>query len=342
MKVRILLLILIVVFVSCDNQYRFKLEAPKTITSDNGKFTVNLIETNNKPIDSVLYSINGKPATKNNTFDLTNARLGHHTISAIVFYEGNKNKTVLNTVIKLANKKPNFYTYEVINTYPHDKKAFTQGLEFYNGFLYESTGQKGESSLRKVELETGKVIKIKMLEDRYFGEGSTIFKNKIYMLTWQSDLGFIFDLETFEQVGTFNYGKSVEGWGLTHNNIHLIKSDGTKRLWFLDPETHKEIKFIEAYTNKLSTSKGINMLNELEYINGKVYSNVWQKNFILIINPNDGTIEGVADLNGLQKIAGQRGEDNVLNGIAYDKENDRLFVTGKRWDKLFEIKLKKK
>ncbi len=344
MKLPILLLITSAfLFVSCDKNYKFKLETPKTITN-NGKFTAKLTEINKQPIDSVLYSLDGKPANKNNSFDLSNAKLGQHTVSAIVFYGDNKNKTVLNTIIKLASKAPKFYTYEIVNTYNHDKTAFTQGLEFHDGYLYESTGQKGESNIRKVELKTGKILKTKKIDAQYFGEGSTIFNNKIHMLTWQSNLGFVFDLETFNQEGTFTYGKSVEGWGLTHDDTYLIKSDGSKRLWFLDPKTHKEIKFVEAYTNKISTSKGINELNELEYINGKVYANVWEKNFILIINPSDGTIEGVIDLNGLQKevIQSKSDRNNVLNGIAYDAENDRLFVTGKRWEKLFEIKLKEK
>ncbi len=342
MKVSILLVITsAILFVSCEKNYRFKLETPKTVTN-NGKFTAKLTEINNQPIDSVLYSLDGKPASKNNSFDLSNARLGQHTVTAIVFYAGNKNKSVLNTVMKLAEKAPKFYSYEIVNTYNHDKTAFTQGLEFHDGYLYESTGQKGESNIRKVELKTGNVLKSKKIDAAYFGEGSTIFNNKIHMLTWQSNLGFVFDLESFEKEGTFTYGKSVEGWGLTHDTKYLIKSDGSKRLWFLDPKTHKEIKFIEAYTNKISTSKGINKLNELEYVKGKVYANVWQKNFILIINPSDGTIEGVVDLKGLQQKAGQSGENNVLNGIAYDAENDKLFVTGKRWEKLFEIKLKEK
>ncbi len=341
-KILFLSILSILLFSSCEKPYRFHLETPKTVTNKNAKFTAKLTEVNQQPIDSILYSLNGAPATKNNTFDLTNKRLGKHVISAIVFYNKNKNKKVMNVVTKLAGKQPDYYTYEIINTYPHDSKAFTQGLEFHNGDLYESTGQYGESSIRKVALETGKVLQIEPLDKKYFGEGITIFNDKIHQLTWQSNIGFIYDLKTFKKEGSFPYGKSKEGWGLTHDNTYLIKSDGSKKLWFLDPNTHKELKFVEAYTNKISTSKKISMLNELEYIKGKVYANVWQKNFILIINPKDGTIEGVVDLNGLQKQAGQQGLNNVLNGIAYDEEKDKLYVTGKRWNKLFEIKLKKK
>ncbi len=332
--------LILIGFTSCKSNYDLKLETPKTLSKD-GKFTAKVIERNGNVIDSVLFSLNGKKSSKNNVFDLSNERLGKHIISAIVFYK-NKNKKLVNTVLKLAEKKPDYYKYEIIATYNHDPKAFTQGLEIHNGFLYESTGQRGESTIRKVEIKTGKVLQSEDLDEKYFGEGMTIFNDKLHWLTWQSGKGYIYDVNTFKQEKEFSYGKSVEGWGFTHNDTHLIKSDGTKRIWFLNPETHKEEYFIEAYTNKESTSKTINSLNELEYVNGKIYANVWQKNYILIINPKDGTIEGVANLNGLQKKAGQSGDNNVLNGIAYDIATDKMYVTGKHWNKLFEIKLVKK
>ena len=158
------------------------------------------------------------------------------------------------------------------------------------------------------------------------------------MLTWQGNKGFVFDLETFKKEKEFNYYKSKEGWGLSHNESKLIKTDGTERIWFLNPETLVEESFIEAYTDKRKVDK----LNEIEYINGKIYANKWQQNSILIINPTNGAIEGIVNLKGLQSKAGQEGDDNVLNGIAYDAEKDRLFVTGKDWSKVFEIKLQKK
>jgi glutamine cyclotransferase len=326
-----------VVFTSCKSDYEFKLETPKQV-KENGKFTAKITEVNGLAIDSVLYAINGQKSSKNNQFDLSNKRLGVHTISAIVFYNGNKNKKVTNTVLHLAAKSPITYKYEIVNEYPHDANAFTQGLEYHNGYLYESTGLHKQSSLRKVELETGKVLEKIDLESKYFAEGMTIKDNKIYQLTWQSNQGFIYDLNKFEFEKVFGYGKSIEGWGLTHDDTHLIKTDGTERMWFINTDTYKEDYFIETYTNKRKVDK----LNELEYINGKIFANVWQKNYILIVNPKNGAIDGILDLNGLQSKAGQRGEDNVLNGIAYDKENDRLFVTGKKWNKLFEIKYSKK
>ncbi len=238
----------------------------------------------------------------------------------------------------MSDSSPNIYNYEVINEYPHDKEAFTQGLEYYDGFLYESTGQYGKSSLRKVELATGKVLKKVDLAKEYFGEGMTIYNGKIYMLTWRSKKGFIYNLETLKREGEFNYNKSKEGWGLAHNENKLIKTDGTERIWFLNTKTLAEESYIEAYTDK----RKVDNLNEVEYIHGKIYANKWQKNSIVIINATSGAIEGIVNLKGLQTKAGQKGDNNVLNGIAYDAENDRLFVTGKDWGKLFEIKLIKK
>jgi glutamine cyclotransferase len=226
----------------------------------------------------------------------------------------------------------------VINEYPHDKNAFTQGLEYYNGYLYESTGQLGESSLRKVEISTGKVVQKIDLDKEIFGEGMTIFNDKIFLLTWRNNKGLVFNLETFEKEKEFNYNQSKEGWGLTHNAEKLIKSDGTERLWYLNPESGDEENFIEAYT----IDRAVDKLNELEYIDGKIYANKWQKNSIVIINAITGAVEGIADLKGLQTKAGRSGDEFVLNGIAHDTVNDRLFVTGKDWEKLFEIKLMKK
>jgi len=163
----------------------------------------------------------------------------------------------------------------------------------------------------------------------------TIMKDKIYQLTWRKKIGFIYNLETFELERTFDYDQSKEGWGLTNNTEKLIKTDGSERMWFLNAETQEEESFIETYTNKRKAEK----LNELEFVKGKIYANIWQQNSILVVEPSTGAIEAIVNLKGLQSKAGQQGEDNVLNGIAYDAENDRLFVTGKNWNKVFEIKL---
>ena len=328
--------ILTLFLTACGNQYKLKLTSPKTINV-NQKLGFTVTEKNNKPIDSIRYYLDGKYLGTNSDISIDKSRLGKHAVSATVFY-ADKQKQLTNTVHFLAANAPEIYAYEIINEFPHDKDAFTQGLEFHNGFLYESTGQNGKSSLRKVNLETGEVLQKHDLSEQYFGEGMTIFGNNIYMLTWRGKKGFIFDLETFNQKSEFVYNQSKEGWGLTHTLDKLIKSDGTERIWFLNPETQKEEDFIEIYTNKRKADD----LNELEYINGKIYANMWQRNSIVIVDPKSGAIEGIADLKGLQPKAGQSGNDHVLNGIAYDAKNDRLFVTGKNWNKVFEIILKKK
>jgi len=319
---------------SCGNDYKLSLTSPKEVKI-NEPLNLEVSEKDNKPIDSIRYYLDGIRIEKESS--ITNKKLGKHAVSATIFHQ-NGQKQLTNTIHFFAASSPDIYTYEIVNEFPHDVNAFTQGLEYDNGFLYESTGQYGESSLRKIEIKTGNVLQKYDLDKQFFGEGMTIFNDKIYMLTWKKMMGLVFDLNTFEKLGEFPYNQSKEGWGLTHTSNKLIKSDGTEKLWFLNTETQKEESFIEAYTNDRKTDQ----LNELEYINGKIYANKWQKNSILIINPDNGAVEGIANLKGLQEKANEKGTDNVLNGIAYDAENDRLFVTGKLWGSLFEIKLKKK
>lgn len=335
--------VILFVISSCKSEYKFILNTPKSVQS-NQDLAISISEKGNKPIDSVQYSIGNKKIKSTNntaTIKINDYRLGKHTVTAIVFYE-NKTKKVSKPIYIMADSAPEIYTYKVINTYPHDKGAYTQGLEYHNGFLYEGTGQKGTSSIRKVELETGKVLQQKDLDEKYFGEGITILNNKLYQLTWQGGVGFIYNLESFEQEKEFKYTKSREGWGLTNNGDRIIKTDGSERIWFLNPDTLLEENYIEAYTNKQKVEK----LNELEYINGKIYANRWQLNSILIINPENGKVEGVANLNSLKDLIEKdqklEDSDEVLNGIAFDKENNRLFVTGKHWSKLYEIELIKK
>ena len=228
-------------------------------------------------------------------------------------------------------QNPTLYTYEIIESYNHDEMAFTQGLEFIDGFLFESTGLFGESTLRKVDLKTGNVLEFIDLEDQYFGEGITIMKDKIIQLTWISNIGFIYEKETFQLVSEFSY--PTEGWGITNNGIHLIMSDGTSTLYFLDPETFETVKQIEV----VDKEPVIN-LNELEYIHGKIYANIWYQDRIAIINPETGIVEGWIDMTGINNEDSQD-PTKVLNGIAYDSEKDRIFITGKRWSKLFQINL---
>lgn len=329
--------------ISCKSEYKFLINSPNKILI-NQKLTVSISEKNNKKIDSVQFLIDSDTIKSNKSsisIAIANYKLGKHTITAIV-HAGNKTEKISTPIYFMADAAPEIYTYEIINTYPHDTKAYTQGLEYYNGFLYEGTGRKGTSFIRKVELETGKVIQQENLNEAYFGEGITIFNNKLYQLTWQDGFGIVYDLASFKKEREFKYTKSREGWGLTHNGTSIIKSDGTERIWFLNPDTLVEETYIEAYTNQQKVEK----LNELEYVDGKIYANIWQKNSILIVNAKSGKVEGVVDLNGLkeemQKTQQLEEQDEVLNGIAYDKLNNRLFVTGKNWGKLFEIKLQKK
>lgn len=227
------------------------------------------------------------------------------------------------------------YDYRVINTYSHDPQAFTQGLVYDGDFLYEGTGLYGESSLRKVELTTGKALKKVALEPRYFGEGIALWQDKIVQLTWKSQVGFIYNQETFAQESDFTY--TTEGWGLTHDGDRLIMSDGTDKLYFLDPESFEKLNSIQVRYQ----GKPVRRLNELEYIDGEIFANIWMTNFIARISPLTGEVLSLIDLRGLNPSAGKDGQD-VLNGIAYDKDEKRLFVTGKLWPKLYEIKLIKR
>ncbi len=229
------------------------------------------------------------------------------------------------------NSEPVNYSYHVVNVYPHDETAFTQGLVIDNGIMFEGTGLYGNSSLRRVELETGEVLQLYALPSQYFGEGITIFDDEIIQLTWLSHKGFVYDKESFDLLQEFNY--STEGWGITTDGSRLIMSDGTSTLYFLDPETFQKIGQVEVHDNGT-----VENLNELEYIQGKIYANIWLEEKIAIINPQTGQVEGWINLNGLYNMENQDPND-VLNGIAYDATSDRLFVTGKRWSQLFEIEL---
>lgn len=222
---------------------------------------------------------------------------------------------------------------EVVRSYPHDPKAFTQGLVFVDGYLYEGTGQKGESSIRKVRLESGEVVQIHRLDSRYFGEGITILRDSLIQLTWQAGVGFVYDAKTFEPRRTFTY--SGEGWGLTHDGTRLIMSDGSSALRFLDPKTFDETGRVQVN----DAGRPVDQLNELEFVKGEIYANVWMHDRIARISPKTGAVTGWIDLRGLLTPQ-EAATVDVLNGIAYDAENDRLFVTGKWWPKLFEIRVR--
>jgi glutamine cyclotransferase len=226
------------------------------------------------------------------------------------------------------------YTYRVINEFPHDPWAFTQGLLFYGGFLYEGTGATtGFSTLRKVELETGEILQSKSLPPEYFGEGIAIHQDRIIQLTWRSHIALVHDLATFDQIGDFTY--QTEGWGLTHDGQHLIMSDGTDTLYFRDPETFQIVRKIGVKDENQSWS----FINELEYIEGRIFANIWYSDLIAVIEPDSGRVTNVIDLTGILPQKEKVPTPNVLNGIAFDPNEQRLFVTGKFWPKLFEIEL---
>jgi glutaminyl-peptide cyclotransferase len=226
------------------------------------------------------------------------------------------------------------YGYQVVRAYPHDPNAFTQGLQYLGGVLYEGTGLNGRSSVRKVKLETGEVLQRHDLAAQYFGEGITVWNSQIIELTWRSEVAFVYDTASFSQRRMFNY--AGEGWGLTHDAANLIMSDGTDHLRYLDPTTFAERRRIQVTAGGMP----VRNLNELEYVRGEIYANIWQTDLIARINP-DGRVVGWIDLSGLL-AASDRGSVDVLNGIAFDEEHERLFVTGKLWPKLFEIRLVKK
>ena len=228
------------------------------------------------------------------------------------------------------------YSYQVIHTWPHDRAAFTQGLVFLDGELLESTGMNGESSLRRVELETGRVLQQVQLPYNIFAEGLALFGKKLFQLTYQNGKCFVYDLQSFSKQHEFTY--SGEGWGLTTDGQSLIMSDGSNRLRFIDPDTFT-VKKIVAVT---AAGRPINRLNELEYIRGEIFANIWQTDFVARIDPASGKVVGLINFTGLLPATDRDPSTDVLNGIAYDPAGDRLFVTGKRWPKLFEVRLQRK
>ncbi|MFA9371069.1 MAG: glutaminyl-peptide cyclotransferase [Labilibaculum antarcticum] len=269
-------------------------------------------------------------------------KMGKHNLKVMAYHDDGTIGVVSTFVNLKTNIPPAEYSYEIINEFPHDRGSYTQGLFYHEGFLYEGTGQRGESTLRKVKLENGEAISVKNLEQEYFGEGITYSKGKIIQLTWNSKKVFVVDPLTFDQEDTFEPNTTNnQGWGVTAANNELIISDGTNVLTVLDADNYSRKRMIEVYDNLGMVTN----LNELEYINGKIYANVWLTDRIVIINPETGRVEGNLNLGKILKLADKKilvEGDEVLNGIAWDSTTNRLFVTGKRWPKLFEIKIDKK
>lgn len=302
------------------------------------KVKVTLENRKENPIEEVHYFIDGEALPfSDNTLTLDVEKLGDKTLVARVGMEGGSVEIEKNIRI-LAGEPPTVYTYEIINEFPHDKGAFTQGLEFHNDTLYESTGKRGASSVRKVEFTTGKILQQIDLEPKYFGEGITLLNNKLYQLTWQGGTGFVYEAPDLKRSGSFKYGQSKEGWGLCNNGRHIYKSDGTEKIWLLNPETLIEEGYIQTVTN----TSMFNKANELEFVEDKIYANVWLKESMMIIDANSGAIEGVVNFGGLKDHVTRHPDLDVLNGVAFHPGRKTFFVTGKYWDKLFEVRIKPK
>lgn len=314
--------------------------------SENDEFRLNdkirvVIEPEAKALpDSVMVWFDGKVAglLKNNLWEINipsslNTKTGKKAIKIVAYKRRHKPQTISCFVTILSDVTPKRNGYKVINVYPHDSDAFTQGLVYYGGYLYEGTGQETKSNLRKVNLVTGEILSQHNLDSKLFGEGIAIFDGKIYQLTWQSRIGFVYDLESFRMINKFYY--QTEGWGLTTMGDKLVMSDGSNILYIIDPAMFLPVAQLEVYDNKSMVKD----LNELEFIKGEIWANIWMTDLIARIDQVSGKVLSYIDLKGLMNDPSFDTSVNVLNGIAYDNENDRIFVTGKNWPRLFEIKI---
>ena len=291
--------------------------------------------------DTVILSINNKDVavlTKENTSYTWDTKTGHtgKSIFEIELNRDNQRFRKQQFITVFSDKKPEEYTYKIKNVYKHDVQAYTQGLFYKNGFLYETTGLKGQSTVRKVKLETGEVLQSFAIPKDVFGEGITLYNNKIIQISWESGRGFVYDFKTFKQLDKFNYGG--EGWGICTDDKHLFMTNGSAEVKVLEPETYSVVKTFEVYDNE----GPVKYLNELEYIDGFIYANIYQYEKIVKFDPHTGKVAAYIDLSHILPMNDYKPDTDVLNGIAYDKDNKRLFVTGKKWPKLFEIELVKK
>ncbi|MFM6975655.1 MAG: glutaminyl-peptide cyclotransferase [Sphingobacteriaceae bacterium] len=292
-----------------------------------------------KPADSVVYFVdeNRLASAKHSqsvNLNINTWKMGSRIITARVYTGGQVQEITTSVVIKPAKAAEKF-AFQVQAVFPHDTSSYTQGLEFHDGIFYESDGEYGGSSLRKVTPATGKVVQKVDLSSDKFGEGITVIGNKVLQLTWQENVGLVYDKNTFTLTGEFPYQSSREGWGLCNDGQRIYKSDGSNLIYFLNKDTYREEGYMEVYDH----NGAVNQLNELEFIDGKIYANVYQTDRIVIIDPQTGAITGDINLSGLLPAKDHLVNTDVLNGIAFDRATRRLWVTGKKWDKLFQIKL---
>jgi glutamine cyclotransferase len=273
--------------------------------------------------------------------------LGPRVITAKI-YHGGKSEDVSTNIVLLPSKAPVAYTYKVIKVFPHDTSSYTEGLLYQDGYLYESGGgylhppagqeMDGQSSLRKVDLTTGKVVKKVMVDPSIFAEGISIVGNKIIQLTWTEKIGYVYDKDSFKLLSTFTNKVGVEGWGLCFDGKKLYMDDKTNRIWFLDKNTYRQTGYIDVFDDH----GAVNEINELEYINGKIYANVYHQDFILVIDPKTGAVLQKIDLTNLYPADKRSPNADVLNGIAYDPAAKRIFITGKKWPHLYQVEFVKK
>lgn len=318
--------------VSPDNNAGFKLY-------DHFKVVLAQAKSNISP-DSVTVYFDGKQVAvlrlapwECTITDSMTVKTGRKALKAVAYRQGKQQNTVTRIMTIYSDIVPPVYSYRVVHTYPHDRDAFTQGLVYSDGFLYEGTGQESGSSLRKVDLTTGKVLMQHNLDASLFGEGITILGDRIYEVTWQNKVGFVYRKSDFELINKIYYG--TEGWGLTTIGDRIVMSDGSNVLYFYEPEMFTVVSRIEVYDN----SHKVDSLNELEYINGEIWANIWMSDLIARIDPVTGKVISYVDMKGILPRADRLPDTDVLNGIAYDSKGKRIFVTGKRWPKLFEIKV---
>jgi len=338
---------------SCKNEnptesfFSFNEDVLKAQYTPKESVKLEVLNPQNKKIDSIVYSINDKKigAVKGDeklSFAFKDQKLGYQNLKANIYFEG-ATEVDSSRVELISDITPKVLSYTIVNTYPHDIKAYTEGLEFYRDTLYEGTGNgegnttgiRGISSMRKVDYKTGKVIKSVEYPAVIFGEGISILNGKIYQLTYKQNECYVYDVNTFKKLKTLPYYKPMEGWGMTNDGKNLYYNDGSEKIHIVDPETLQQIDYLNVY----SGVNKIPYINELEWVEGKIYSNIYQKNFMIVINPKNGAVEAMLDLSDLEKKRTQMPDVDVLNGIAYNPKTKTFFVTGKNWDKMFEIKI---
>ncbi|MDA0757473.1 MAG: glutaminyl-peptide cyclotransferase [Bacteroidetes bacterium] len=336
--IKLYVLLIIITLISCDVNvsHDYSIHISKTNEYLNNGNIIDLVINNptNNTLTDLIFSIDNVKISPNYVL---NNELGVNTIKAS-FKVNDENFIIQKNIIIYSATKPKLYTYKIINEFDHDINSYTQGLEFDDDFnLYEGTGQYGFSTLKKVDFKTGKVLNKIILDKSYFGEGITIIDDKIFQLTWKEKVGFVYNKNDFNLIKSFSYENSLEGWGLCNDGEKLYKSDGTEKIWVLDPVNLNELYNFSVVTD----NKIIKKINELEWYEGKIYANTYQfnKEVGLIIDPKSGKVEGVIDFNGLKTKVKQHSKLDVLNGIAYNKQRKTFFVTGKNWNKLFEIKI---